>query len=78
MRMIAEISYECSTEHVRSRRLQNALKSLSEAIREVDAALEETRAEHDPLALHIFLPPAATIERCGTLKAANATTSRRA
>ena len=39
---------------MRSNRLQNALKSLGEAIREVDAALEETRAEHDPLALHIF------------------------
>ena len=39
---------------MRSRRLQNALKNLSQAVREVDAALEETRAEHDPLALHIF------------------------
>ena len=39
---------------VRSSRLQNALNTLGEAIREVEAALEETRAEHDPLALHIF------------------------
>lgn len=44
----------CSNEHVRSSRLQNALTNLGEAIREVEAALEETRAEHDPLALHIF------------------------
>ena len=39
---------------MRSTRLQNALKSLSDAIREVDAAIEETRADHDALALHIF------------------------
>jgi len=39
---------------VRSNRLQNALTNLAVAIREVDAALEETRAAHDPLALHIF------------------------
>ena len=39
---------------MRSNRLQRALKVLSAAIREVDDALDETRAEHDPLALHIF------------------------
>ncbi len=38
-----------------SRRLQTALESLSQAIREVDAALEEMRSEHDPLAVHIFI-----------------------
>jgi hypothetical protein len=32
----------------------NPLRNLSDAIREVDAALEETRAVHDLLALHIF------------------------
>ncbi len=35
--------------------LQNALESLAKAIREVDAALVEMRAERDPLALHIFV-----------------------
>jgi hypothetical protein len=38
-----------------ARRLQAALKGLSEAIREVDSVLEEMQAEHDPLALHIFV-----------------------
>lgn len=54
MYRIADQGCRCSTEHVRIGRLQNALKDLSEAIREVEAALEETRAEHDALALHIF------------------------
>ena len=40
---------------MRSTRLQNALHLLSDGIREVDTALEETRAEHDPFALHIFI-----------------------
>ncbi len=39
---------------MRSTRLQDALERLTEAMHEVDAALEEIRAEHDPLALHIF------------------------
>lgn len=51
---VADLRRRCSTEHVRSNRLQTALRSLTESIREVDAALEETRAAHDPLALHIF------------------------
>ena len=38
-----------------SRRQQNALQNLSGAISEFDAALEEMRAEHDPLAVHIFV-----------------------
>jgi len=35
---------------VRPIRLQNAL-----AMREVNSAIEEMRAEHDPLAWHIFV-----------------------
>ena len=35
--------------------LQNALAALDEAIREVNAAIEEMRSEHDPLASHIFV-----------------------
>jgi hypothetical protein len=38
-----------------SGRLQNALKNLSEAIREVEAAAQEMRAGHDRLAVHIFV-----------------------
>ncbi len=36
-------------------RLQAALKQLSEAIRAVEAVIDEMRAEHDALALHIFI-----------------------
>jgi len=39
---------------VRPNRLQNALAMLGEAMREVNSAIEEMRAEHDPLAWHIF------------------------
>jgi len=38
-----------------SARLQNALAALADAMREVNAAIEEMRGEHDPLALHIFV-----------------------
>jgi hypothetical protein len=34
--------------------LQNALQNLGGAIHEVNAALEQTRADHAPLAMHIF------------------------
>jgi hypothetical protein len=40
---------------MRPNRLQNALTSLGEAMREVNAAIEEMRSEHDPLASHIFI-----------------------
>src|SRR6266478_1858777 len=40
---------------MRANRLQNALKQLSAAIHEAEAALEEMRAESDPLAVHIFV-----------------------
>jgi hypothetical protein len=40
---------------MRANRLQNALNSLSAALREAEAALEEMRGESDPLAVHIFV-----------------------
>ena len=40
---------------VPSLRLNDAIQRLSEPIREVEAALEEMRAERDPLASHIFV-----------------------
>jgi hypothetical protein len=40
---------------VRANRLQDALNNLSGALRETEAALEEMRAEADPLAVHIFV-----------------------
>ena len=40
---------------MRANRLQNALNNLGVALREADAALEEMRAESDPLAVHIFV-----------------------
>jgi len=40
---------------MRANRLQAALKSLSASIQETEAALEEMRAEPDPLAVHIFV-----------------------
>jgi hypothetical protein len=36
-------------------RLQSALRNLSAAIRETEAVVEAMRAEHDPLAVHIFV-----------------------
>jgi hypothetical protein len=40
---------------MRVARLQNALKRLSAAIRDVEAELAVMEAEHDPLASHIFI-----------------------
>jgi hypothetical protein len=40
---------------MRANRLQNALAALGDAIREVNAAIEEMRSEHDPLAVHTFM-----------------------
>jgi hypothetical protein len=40
---------------MRPNRLQNALATLGDAMREVNAAIEEMRREHDPLASHIFI-----------------------
>jgi len=40
---------------LRSRQLHHALEKLSKAIREVEAVVETMRAEHDPLASHIFI-----------------------
>ncbi|HEY5075427.1 MAG TPA: hypothetical protein VII34_12100 [Pyrinomonadaceae bacterium] len=40
---------------VRANQLQDALARLSEAIQETESVLKSMRAEHDPLAVHIFL-----------------------
>jgi len=40
---------------MRPNRLQNALAALGDAMREVNAAIEERQEEHDPLAPHIFV-----------------------
>ena len=40
---------------MRSRQLYDALEKLTKAIREVEAVVETMRAEHDPLASHIFI-----------------------
>jgi hypothetical protein len=40
---------------VRARELHDALENLIKAIREVEKLLEMMRAEHDPLASHIFV-----------------------
>jgi len=36
-------------------RLQNALAALGDAMREMNAAIDEMRSEHDPLASPIFV-----------------------
>jgi hypothetical protein len=40
---------------MRAVRLQNALERLTAAIRNVEAELAAMKAEHDPLASHIFI-----------------------
>ena len=40
---------------MRSLQLHDALEKLTKAIREVEAVVETMRAEHDPLASHIFI-----------------------
>lgn len=45
----------CSAEQVHAGELQNALKTLAEAIKHTEAILDGMRAEHDPLAVHIFV-----------------------
>jgi hypothetical protein len=40
---------------MRPNRLQNALTALGDAMCQVNAAIEEMRREHDPLASHIFV-----------------------
>lgn len=45
----------CSAEQLQASELQKALQSLGEAIRQTEAVLEAMRAEHDPLAVHIFI-----------------------
>ena len=46
----------CSSEHLmRAARLQDALERLTAAIRDVESELAAMKAEHDPLASHIFV-----------------------
>ena len=40
---------------MQANQLVNALRNLSEAIRQTESVLETMRAEHDPLAVHIFV-----------------------
>jgi hypothetical protein len=40
---------------VHANQLHQVLKNLSEAIQETESVLESMRAEHDPLAVHIFI-----------------------
>ena len=40
---------------MQANQLQTALKNLAEAIRETESVLETLRAQHDPLASHIFV-----------------------
>ena len=40
---------------MRAARLQDALERLTVAIRDVESELAEMKAEHDPLASHIFV-----------------------
>jgi hypothetical protein len=50
--------FECEyvqLNRMRSRQLHDALEKLIKAIREVEAVAETMRAEHDPLASHIFI-----------------------
>jgi hypothetical protein len=52
------LTFECEyvqLNRMRSRQLQDALEKLTKAIREVEAVVETMRAEHDPLASHIFV-----------------------
>ena len=52
------MTFECEyvqLNRMRSRQLHDALEKLTKAIREVEAVVETMRAEHDPLASHIFI-----------------------
>jgi hypothetical protein len=49
---------------MRPNRLENALAALGEAMREVNAAIEEMRAKHDPLASQRCAPSIASSCRC--------------
>lgn len=40
---------------MQANRLKDALRNLSAAVRDAEAALDEMRAEADPLAVHIFV-----------------------
>ena len=52
------MTFECEyvqLNMMRSRQLHDALEKLTKVIREVEAVVETMRAEHDPLASHIFV-----------------------
>jgi hypothetical protein len=52
------LTFECEyvqLNMMRSRQLHDALEKLTKVIREVEAVVETMRAEHDPLASHIFV-----------------------
>lgn len=49
------MAVNCSHEHMRALRLENALKTLSAAITEAQEALAEAKSEPDRLAVHIFV-----------------------
>ena len=55
VRQIDEAIRECSNEHMQPNRLHNALQKLTEAILEVENEVAAMKADHDPLASHIFL-----------------------
>jgi hypothetical protein len=40
---------------MRANQLEDALAKLGEAIQEMEAVVKTMRAEHDPLAVHIFV-----------------------
>ncbi len=52
--MTSECEY-VQMNRMRSRQFHDALEKLTKAIREVEAVVETMRAEHDPLASHIFI-----------------------
>ena len=50
-----ECEYVQVNKRMRSRQFHDALEKLTKAIREVEAVVETMRAQHDPLASHIFI-----------------------
>jgi hypothetical protein len=49
------VSGLCSHDHVHATRLHHALQKLTEAFLEVESELAAMKADHDPLASHIFV-----------------------
>ena len=61
---------------MRTNRLQNARAALDDAMREVNAAIEEMRREYDPLASNIFVSRCLS-KTCPTPRAGSGITCRR-